>query len=213
MKSIQGVVEAKCPHCSAAPFEAEVWSFIRADSDPDLRDAVRYGELNLLECEACGNFFYHEAPVVYFDPEAELLVFVMPHSYEAEAGKWREKMKADYAAIRDGLSREMKIDYEPLIFFGAEHLQQLLEDMLDAEDENASIEAAALSLGFKIAPFSPAKARAAGYPCRIPYAGAKPAPESFVNAALEILASGLESPKLKKLLADVNSDAAKFPVR
>ena len=158
-------------------------------------------------------FFYHDSPVVYFDPEAELLAFVLPHSYEAEAAKWREKMLADYAAIKDGLSREMKIDYEPKIYFGAEQLQRLLESLLDAEDENAAIDAAAQTLGFKTFAFSPALSRATGYPGRIPYAGEKPGTDSFVNAALEILASGLESPRLKKMLTEVNADKGKFPAQ
>ncbi|HOX22795.1 MAG TPA: CpXC domain-containing protein, partial [Elusimicrobiales bacterium] len=108
MKSIRGVVEAKCPHCQAPEFEAEIWSFIRADSEPELKEAVLYGELNLLECPECKNFFYFESPVVYFDPQIELLVFLLPHSYEKEAVMWREKMASDFASIKQGLASELK---------------------------------------------------------------------------------------------------------
>ena len=211
MKSIQGVVEAKCPHCAAAEFEAEIWSFIRADSEPELKEAILYGELNLLECSECKNFFYYESPLVYFDPAAELLVFLLPLSYESDSLKWREKMAADFASIKNGLASEMKIDYEPLVLFGAETLKQLLEGTLDEEDENAAIAATAKSLGFKTTPLKPSVARACGYPNCLPHEGAECDAESFVSAAVKILASGLESGRLKKMLAEVNSDTKSFP--
>src|SRR3989339_22643 len=102
-KSMAGAVEARCPK-GCKPFQADVWSLINASSDPELKELVMSGELNLLICPACGTSFYQEVPVVYADPELELLAFLFPHSFEKNREALTAKMMEDYKLLEPGLA-------------------------------------------------------------------------------------------------------------
>ena len=75
MKSIRNESAAHCPS-GCEPFEVEYWSLIRADQNPDLKESILGGELNLVRCPECGTYFHHDEDLLYLDIPAELLVFV-----------------------------------------------------------------------------------------------------------------------------------------
>src|SRR4051812_28999991 len=123
--SFKGTIEARCPQ-GCEPFETDVWSFIRGDQSPDLRDAVIWRECNLLLCPHCGAAFQPEASYIYFEPEAGLLAFVFPESYREKADHWRGRMREDFLVMKDKLAGELAYIAEPEIFFGTEELAVVL---------------------------------------------------------------------------------------
>ena len=56
MASIKGTAAVTCPN-KCEEFEAEVWSFVRGDEDPGLKDAIIFGELNVVRCPHCDAIF------------------------------------------------------------------------------------------------------------------------------------------------------------
>lgn len=205
--SFKGNIEAKCPK-GCEPFETEVWSFIRGDSSPELRDAVLWQECNLLLCPECGAAFFPEASFVYFEPAAGLLAFVFPESYREKEQYWRGKMKEDFVTMRDSIGGELKLVNEPEIFFG----QQDIADVLEKEDfqgeEREVMEAVAGELGLAVYRVSAAHARQEDLPRSLPYAG-KTATRASVIAGLEkLLAANDRLEQYRAYLDRLKADAS-----
>lgn len=186
--SFKGEIEAKCPQ-GCEPFEAEVWTFIRGDRSVELRDAVLARECNMLLCPACNAAFIPEEPYVYFEPQRELLAFVFPESFRSKEAYWREKMRADFALMKDSLGKEASLDLEPEIFFGVVELAELLEREDYAGEEREVMEFIARDLGLRLYQVSPRYARDHKVPAALPYSanGAGQATPGSVIAGLEKL--------------------------
>ncbi|MBI5200983.1 MAG: hypothetical protein HY925_05305 [Elusimicrobia bacterium] len=131
--SFTGQIDAKCPGCSESG-DFEIWSFVRGDLDETLRERIKGGELNVLECPNCGRLFYPETSWVYAEPPKDLLAFVFPEGYREEADKWRAKMREDFEKMRP-VTEKLGLHEEPLVFFGAEPLAMLLHETEALEDE------------------------------------------------------------------------------
>lgn len=183
--SFKGEIEARCPH-GCEPFTTEVWSFIRGDQSPELREAVLWRECNLLICPGCEKAFFPEASYIYFEPQAELLAFVFPESYRAKEAYWRGKMHEDFVTMREKLGGEMTLVQEPELFFGIDELAELLEKEDFRGEEREVMEHFAKDLGLSLYRVSAAHARREGVPRELPYAG-KTATRASVLAGLEKL--------------------------
>ena len=166
--SFKGRIEAKCPSCSETE-EVEVWTFVRADMDGRLRDALLGGDLNLLCCPDCGALYYPESTVVYSDPGAELLAFIFPPSYAAEEARWRKKMREDHDEMQAALKGKTEpLLGEPLLCFGLEPFREILQADDDLEDEARVAEYLCKDLGLELAAVERAFARGKRLPCLLP---------------------------------------------
>ncbi|MBI4051509.1 MAG: hypothetical protein HY400_03285 [Elusimicrobia bacterium] len=169
--SFKGLVEMRCPG-GCQPFEAEVWSFVRGDRDPDLREKIMAGEMNLLICPECNQTFYGEEPLIYYDPSMELFAFVFPASYEKEKSRWQEKMEADFANFQASLPEAQWLHDAPLLFFGIEGLQQMLVEEQGLLDEVEVIEHICVALGLSLYRSCISYARKRHIPSLLPLDGA-----------------------------------------
>lgn len=189
--SFKGEIEAKCPK-GCEPFVTDVWSFIRGDKSPELRDAVLWRELNMLLCPECSLAFFPESSYVYFEPEAELLAFVFPESFRAKEDFWRAKMREDFVTMQSSIGGELALVGEPEIFFGQEDVAEALESEDFRGEEREVMEAVAKELDLPLYRVSPGYARRHLVPRSLPYAPRK-AKEA---ASVATVIAGLE-----KLLA------------
>lgn len=177
--SIPGTIEAKCPGCGEDN-EFEIWSFVRGDQDEALRDRLKGGELNVLECPDCGRLFYPETPWVYADPGQDLVAFVFPESFAAEEARWRAKMGEDFERMRP-VTGKMGLTEEPILFFGAAGLAELIHGLEDLEDESEVAGYLVKDLGLALRKVRPAFARARNLPKELPVA---PGAEALRRPAL-----------------------------
>ncbi|MFN0118176.1 MAG: CpXC domain-containing protein [Elusimicrobiota bacterium] len=121
-----------CPECQY-PNQTEVWSSISVHEDPELRDILLGGELNMTQCESCKEFFYAESFLLYHDKTAELFAFVYPFDHASEKEKWIAKTKEDFSKLRFPISEDenneeaITLDYAPLTFFGLDDLITTVE--------------------------------------------------------------------------------------
>jgi len=208
--SFQGTFEAECPSCTDG-FAAPIWTFVNGGKDENLRDQAKASECNLLLCPSCGAAFLPEAAWIYYEPEAEILAFVFPPSYKAEEAKWRDKMKADFAAMREALGSKLPLDHEPDVFFGPDGLAQLLEFEDWRRDERDVMEFFAKDLGLSVYKASPAWARAHGAPSRLPYKGKAPTPETVAAGIKALLAANDRLTAWAEFLPKLEKDAALPP--
>ncbi|OGS20191.1 MAG: hypothetical protein A2252_11110 [Elusimicrobia bacterium RIFOXYA2_FULL_39_19] len=138
----------QCP-CGEV-FQAEIISSINAQLDPELKELLIGGELNILKCPSCSEFFYVEHFLLYFDPPVQLLAFIYPKSFELEKRRWENKMKEDFAASQEKFEPEEKVKYQPIIMFGLDSLVELLNHENDLADETEIVRYLSKDAGLKI---------------------------------------------------------------
>lgn len=211
--SLKGQIEAKCPN-GCEPFEAELWSFIRGDTDPDLRLALKARECNLILCPACEKPFFPEEPYIYFEPGAELLVFVFPESFRAKEQFWREKMRADFEQMKTVLGDSLPTSMEPIILFGVDPLAELLDFEDFRGEEREVMEWVAKDLGLSIYKVSPRYAREHEVPGSLPYAPARgeaATRESVIVGLEKLLAANNRLEAYRRYLDKLKSSGDALP--
>jgi hypothetical protein len=159
--------EITCSHCQF-PNEAEVWSIINVREDPELRDLLLGGELNMAECSACKEIFYAEHFVIYHDPDFELMAFVYPFSYRDQKSEWEEKTRGDFQMLQQGLEAEV-IRYQPVTLFGLDELIQMVEWDEEASVQSDIVEALARQNGLSVYHLKKSVARQKSLPMVLPY--------------------------------------------
>lgn len=70
-------VQVQCPSCGT-PFTAPVFSIIDLSANPELRQALLGGQINLAVCPNCGAGGALSAPLMVHDPENEFLGVLVP---------------------------------------------------------------------------------------------------------------------------------------
>ncbi|MDD5304160.1 MAG: CpXC domain-containing protein [Elusimicrobia bacterium] len=205
--SFQGTIEANCLSCTDG-FDAPIWSFVHGGKDALLRDQAKAMECNLLLCPSCGAAFVPEAAWIYYEPDDEILAFVFPMSYKAEEAKWRDKMKADFAAMSTALGDHLPVGHEPDVFFGPEGLAELLVSEDWRRDERDVMAFFAKDLKLSVYKASPAWARAHGAPSWLPYTGKVPTRDSIVAGIKKILEANDRLTAWSDYLAKLEKDPA-----
>lgn len=71
------LVKLTCPHCQAEN-EAAVWDSINAQLDPQAKEQLLEGKINILTCSRCGVSSPIDAPLLYHDMEKEFGVEYYP---------------------------------------------------------------------------------------------------------------------------------------
>ncbi len=73
----QSMTQIQCPNCKA-PITAAIEQLIDVDQDPSAKSRLLSGSINRIQCPSCGFEGQLAAPLVYHDPEKELLLTFMP---------------------------------------------------------------------------------------------------------------------------------------
>ena len=210
MRSLQNEATAHCPN-ECEPFDVTYWSLVRADQDPDLKESILGGELNLVRCPECGTYFHHDGEIIYFDAPVELLVFVFSPKDKPREHELKDKIEHDYQIIKNSLLKDAHLNYPPLCVFGLEELQHLLHHEEEWTAESEVVAAASATQGFEVARLKPSYARANHFPLYVP-AAKGPTANDYAVAAAQVLKSGLNSTLLLNFKDKMSEDGAQPPV-
>ncbi|MDR3306923.1 MAG: CpXC domain-containing protein [Endomicrobium sp.] len=164
--TISNFEEIKCPQGHL--FEANLLSAISVAANPELKEALIAGEINLVSCPVCGEMFYAECFILYHDSENELIAFVYPLSFQEQAAQCKTKMKKEFDLALANFEDKRKINYEPILLFGIEDLVLLLRSEQNIEDEESILKYIAPKLSLKIVKISPSLSRRLGIPKLLP---------------------------------------------
>ncbi len=209
MRSIKLTENMTCPQ-GCESFEAERWSFVNVTQNPELKEAVLGGELNLFCCPQCNSFFHGDCDLIYIDEEVSLLIFVFAQTNRQKKEKLLQKMQHDYTLLKDTLLKQMNLHTEPICVFGLDELKEVVQTEENRNDESQVIAAAAATLGMKIARLEPQWARKHNFPLYTA-AGTDETAKSFADSARKVLKSGLQSPLLKHFAEQMQGDGASAP--
>lgn len=180
--SISSLEEIKCP-CGEV-FEAELLSAISVSDNPELKEALISGEINIVCCPACGEMFHAERFILYHDSENELIAFVYPMSFMGQAAQCKKKMQNEFKAAIENFEDKNKISYEPLLFFGIEELAMMLRAEQELEDEESVLTYTASELGLSLVKISSSFARKLNIPKIFPVLKGE---KKFTEAAIPAL--------------------------
>ncbi|MCB4790559.1 MAG: CpXC domain-containing protein [Elusimicrobia bacterium] len=164
--SLSKLEEVKCP-CGEV-FEAELWNSIEVAKDPDLKEQLLGGEINIVCCPECHQIFYAEHFILYLDTQNEIIAFVYPLSFSKRRDYWKSKMEKDFEKVMDQFVPEDRLDYKPELLFGLDSLVNLIHENDQASDEAAVLFYSAESLGLSLIELRPCLARLNGMPRTIP---------------------------------------------
>ena len=67
----------RCPNCSN-PIQAQIMQLVDVGQDPSAKARLLSGSLNHVQCGVCGYQGQVATPMVYHDPEKELLLTFIP---------------------------------------------------------------------------------------------------------------------------------------
>lgn len=210
MKSIRNEAPACCPN-ACEPFDVEYWSLVRADEDPDLKEAALGGELNLVRCPECGAYFHHKGELIYFDAPSELLVFVFAKDSQKKQAELRKRMENDYQIIKNTLLKQLDMDYPPVLVFGLDELKELLHHIEELNAESEVIAAASALEGFSVVHLKPSYAREHHFPFYAPVLANATTANDYAVAASKVLKSGLKSKLLLHFKDKMSQEGATLP--
>lgn len=73
----QTVMQVRCPNCGN-PLQAQLDQVVDVGADPSAKSRLLSGSLNLARCSVCGYNGQLSLPLVYHDPDKQLLLTFMP---------------------------------------------------------------------------------------------------------------------------------------
>jgi len=73
----QSITQIRCPNCSN-PIQAEIMQLVDIGQDPGAKARLLSGSLNVAMCSTCGYQGQIATPLVYHDPDKELLLTYIP---------------------------------------------------------------------------------------------------------------------------------------
>jgi hypothetical protein len=158
--------EIKC-QCGET-FEAELWNAINATEDPELKDALLCGEINIVRCPACGQMLYAEHFLLYHDPQNEMIAFVYPSTFADKREHWEKKMMDDFQSALVQMEDGEKINYEPVLLFGLDALTDIVRTEEEDLDEISILEYCAKELGLELIKLQPSLSRPLHIPRTLP---------------------------------------------
>jgi hypothetical protein len=143
-------------------FEAELWTSINITEDPELKESLDAGEINVVCCPACSQVFHVDHFLLYHDSKNELLAFVYPTGLTDQEKQLTKKMNADIDTALEGLPPEERFSYRPILVFGLDALLEIIRREDELEDELSIVEFMAEESHLAVVRLHPAIARRTG---------------------------------------------------
>ena len=123
--------QVKCPQCGQS-FVTEITTIIDVSEQPELKDTLLRGRLNFAECPQCGTGGTLSTPIIYHDPEKELLITWVPTELGLGADQQEQLVGGLVNAIINSVPAENRKGYflQPKT---ALTLESLLDTILEAD--------------------------------------------------------------------------------
>jgi hypothetical protein len=121
-KTDEGELECSvCGHTQKITF----WQSINGTADPDLRERLLEGEINVARCEACGDEGFLTAPLVYYDTEIKFCVQFCPVFHDGDVDEELLALFTEEGTVDDETFQELEREgylFEPHMVLDPEEL-------------------------------------------------------------------------------------------
>src|SRR3954471_9232902 len=125
------VIQLACPSCRT-PMRAQVFTVIDVGVQPELKNYLLAGQLNVAVCPNCGTPAMIAAPLIYHDPAKQLFLIHFPQQLNARPEEWERFIGDATSLIMRELPQETPKGYllAPRRFLT---LNSLLDTILEAD--------------------------------------------------------------------------------
>lgn len=123
--------QIQCPNCGT-PYMAEVHQLIDVGRDPQLKQLLLSGQLNVAVCPNCGAAGQISTPLVYHDPAHELFMIYIPQEMQMEKMQRETLIGRLTRQVMDSTPQEQRRAYmlQPQEVLS---MQTFLENVLETE--------------------------------------------------------------------------------
>lgn len=124
-------IQVTCPQCNQ-PFTAQVHSIIDVGEQPELKEQLLRGRLNVAQCPHCGAAGAIGTPLLYHDPDQELAFVLIPPELNMPRDEQEKLVGTLTNALMDSLPPEKRKGYllQPKTFLS---LENMIKSILEAE--------------------------------------------------------------------------------
>lgn len=124
-------IRTTCPRCNT-PAMADVQQLVDVSTDPSLKQRLLNGSLNVMSCPNCGYQGMLSTPIVYHDPEKELLLTYFPPELGLPVNEQEKQVGPMITQVTNRLPPEKRKAYllRPQSMFT---FQTLVERILESE--------------------------------------------------------------------------------
>lgn len=99
-----------CPNCGHR-FVAQVQSVVDVGEQPELKEALLAGRLNVVRCPECGTGGLLSTPLIYHDPDKELLIVLAPSEMNLSADEQEQLVGSLVNAVMNNTPAEQRKSY------------------------------------------------------------------------------------------------------
>jgi hypothetical protein len=123
--------QTSCPRCRQ-PVIADITQLFDMNQDPTVKQKLLSGAFNLIQCQSCGYSGTLNSPIVYHDPEKELLLTYFPSELGLPSNEQEKLIGPLIKQAMDHLPAEKRKSYllTPKTMFT---MQGLIETILEAD--------------------------------------------------------------------------------
>jgi len=169
-------LDMTCEQCGEE-FRGTVWTGVHVGVDPELKELLLGGELNMVMCPKCSHVAYHEHFLIYQEPTDELIAYVYPENQEEQRDELTQMMKKGFLEAQDVFPPDQRVSYEPIILFGLEALVEILHEEIDFIEQSDVAEAICKEKDIGYAKIRPSESRQRRVPRILPRTGTAKRPD------------------------------------
>jgi hypothetical protein len=125
--SAHNEIDVECEQCGEK-FKGVIWTAINAVQDPELKDLLVGGELNILFCPKCSYTFFYEHFLLYQDPRLKLVAYVYPPEQEDQRNDLEVLMQRGFEEAQAAFDAKDRLPYRPTLFFGLDELKERIKE-------------------------------------------------------------------------------------
>ena len=200
-------LDVSCPHCGEE-FRGIVWTAIHATQDPELKDILLGGELNILMCPKCSHAFYKDHFVLYQDPAAELVAYIYPPAQSAEEEFLRVTMINNFKEAQAAYPAKDRKNYDPILVFGLKTFVEMMQAEEARAVQSQVAEAVCKEKGIPYVVLRPSEARQLETVRVIP--GSQRKKEEILKGIKEVLKINPALDRYAKLAAGLSSGVTRL---
>ena len=125
-----------CPQCGHIQ-DVDLYDAINVEEDPELRNELIGNKLNVVICESCSFSFAVDKPLLYHDPDRDIMIYLMPlHGQTLEEGQ--RTFTEFINTLTRSLPEDIPAPHVHLVFTRSELAERLF--VLEAELDERIIE-------------------------------------------------------------------------
>lgn len=123
--------QISCPRCRT-PLTAEIQQLFDMNTDPDAKQKLLSGSVNMIQCQSCGYQGLYPTPIVYHDPSKEMLLTYFPPELGVSIND-QEKM---VGPLINRVVNDLPMEKRKAYLFQAQSMltyQTMMEKILEAD--------------------------------------------------------------------------------